>query len=156
MATLSFSRTTDYALIALAFLAERSGVWSARQVADQTRLPASLLAKIFKTLQQHGWVVSTRGVNGGYRLAVDLQALSLLQLVTVLESVEPCRCPEEEIGDYPSAPPLVALKGRLHKFLTDVKLSELCLPGRRIDVPSDAIRIGNKQQKVSASAVAGA
>ncbi len=73
MATLSFSRTTDYALIALAFLAERSGVWSSRQVSDQTRLPASLLAKILKTLQQHGWVVSTRGVNGGYRLAVDLQ-----------------------------------------------------------------------------------
>jgi Rrf2 family protein len=156
MATLSFSRTTDYALIALAFLAERSGVWSSREVADQTRLPASLLAKILKTLQQSGWVTSTRGVNGGYQLTVDLQTVSLLQLVTVLESVEPCRCPEEAADDYPSAPPLVALKSRLHQFLTGVKVSDLCLPGRRIDVPSDSIRIGNKQQKVGASAVAGA
>jgi Rrf2 family protein len=156
MATLSFSRTTDYALIALAFLAERQGVWSSREVAVETQLPASLVAKIFKTLQQSGWLVSTRGVNGGYRLAVDLQAVSLLQLVTVLESVEPCRCPEEEIGDYPSAPPLVALKSRLHQFLTGIKVSDLCLPGRRIDVPSNAIRIGNKQQKVGAPVPAGA
>jgi Rrf2 family protein len=142
MATLSFSRTTDYALIALAFLSERSGIWSSRGISVETGLPASLLAKILKTLQQQGWVASTRGVNGGYQLSADLQKISLLHLVTVLESVEPCTCPE--VGEYPSAPPLVALKSRLHQFLTDVKLSDLVLAGRRIDVPFEAVGIGSK------------
>jgi Rrf2 family protein len=144
MASLAFTRTTDYALIALSFLAERGGVWSSRELAAETALPASLLAKILKTLQQKNWVASTRGVNGGYQLAVDLHNVSLLQLVTVLESVEPCGCPES--GLYPSAPPLVALKRRLHKFLTDVKVSDLCTPGHRIDVPTELIGIGSKKK----------
>ncbi len=146
MATLSFCRTTDYALIALAFLSERDGVWSSQKLAGETGLPASLLAKILKTLQQQGWLVSTRGVNGGYRLTVDLNTVSLLQLVTALESVEPCMCPEDEADDYPSSPPLVALKRRLHKFLTDVKLSDLVLAGRRIDVPCGSVRVMSKRE----------
>jgi Rrf2 family protein len=142
MATLSFTRSTDYALIALAFLSERTGVWSSREVAVETGLPASLLAKIMKSLQQQGWVASTRGVHGGYRLAADLQTVSLLQLVTALEMVEPCMCPGA--SEYPSAPPLVALKRRLHQFLTDVKVSDLVLHGRRIDVPTESIGFKNK------------
>jgi Rrf2 family protein len=144
MATLAFTRTTDYALISLAFLAERGGTWSSRELAHETGLPASLIAKILKTLQQSDWLESTRGVNGGYELAIDLAGVSLLNLVTVLENVEPCTCPEA--GEYPSAPPLVALKRRLHQFLTDVKLSDLCFPGRRIDVPSELIGIGSKRK----------
>jgi Rrf2 family protein len=149
MATLSFCRTTDYALIALAFLSERTGVWSSRELAAETGLPAALLAKILKSLQQQGWLISTRGVNGGYRIAVDLQMVSLLQLVTALESVKPCTCPDdEEVDDYPSAPPLVALKRKLHRFLTDVKVSDLVLPGRRIDVPCGSVRVVAKRDAV--------
>lgn len=156
MATLSFCRTTDYALIALAFLSERDGVWSSRELAAEAGLPASLLAKILKTLQQQGWLVSTRGVNGGYRLTADLQAVSLLQLVTALEAVEPCMCPDDAEDEYPSAPPLVALKRRLRKFLTDVKLSDLVLAGRRIDVPCGSVRVIPKrtvQKSVEASRI---
>ena len=144
MATLTFTRSTDYALIALAFLSERTGVWSSREVAVETGLPASLLAKIMKTLQHKRWVASTRGVHGGYRLAVDLQTVSLLELVTALESVEPCSCPGA--SEYPSAPPLVALKGRLHQFLMNVKVSDLVLHGQRIDVPTESIGIGFKNK----------
>ncbi len=145
MATLSFCRTTDYALIALAFLSERDGVWSSQKLAGETGLPASLLAKILKSLQQQGWLVSTRGVNGGYRLTVDLNTVSLLQLVTALEAVEPCTCPDDKTDEYPSSPPLVALKRRLHKFLTEVKLSDLVLAGRRIDVPCGSVRFTAKR-----------
>src|ERR1700728_2713904 len=83
---LSLSKKTDYALIALAYLAERPGrVASAREIAEARDLPAALLMNILKELQHHGLLRSTRGVKGGYEIAVDLAAVSLHQLIVALE-----------------------------------------------------------------------
>src|SRR4051812_31025109 len=96
---LSLSRKTDYALIALAYLAERSGrVASAREIAASAGsepLPLALLMNILKTLHLHGIVNSTRGAKGGYRLGTDLDRTSLRTLVSVVNCVGPagaCGC----------------------------------------------------------------
>lgn len=130
-----FGKATDYALLALMYLVERQEqVASARQIAQALHLPAPLLGKILKSLHQNGLLQSTRGVKGGYRIAVDLRDISFESLLRMLRV-------ELSPTDRPTDAPLWAFQSKLTQALREVKLSDLVIPGRRIDVPVDAIRI---------------
>jgi len=152
---LSLSKKTDYALIALAFLAEHPGrTASARQIADERALPAPLLMNILKDLHHGGIVRSSRGTKGGYQLAVDPASVSLHEMIIALEgpvrliecAPDDCRHETDEeaqecrvSGRCAVQAPLQALHHRLVRFLQDVTLADVILPGRRIDVPLERI-----------------
>jgi Rrf2 family protein len=140
---LSLSKKTDYALIALAYLAERPGrIASAREIAEARNLPAPLLMNILKELHHHGVLHSTRGVKGGYELAVDTANISLHELIIALEGPvrlvecvdQPAPCHHDTPGEEDACrvngrcavqAPLQALHHRLVRFLRDVKLSDV-------------------------------
>src|SRR4051812_17955349 len=83
------SKKTDYALMALAFLAERpTRQASAREIAQSADLPLNLLSNILKTLQHARIVRSTRGAKGGYQINGDLNSISLWQMMDILESAD--------------------------------------------------------------------
>jgi DNA-binding IscR family transcriptional regulator len=63
---LSFSRKTDYALIAIAHLVANEGqTVSAREIATSHGLPQALVMKILKVLHHAGIVECARGPKGG-------------------------------------------------------------------------------------------
>lgn len=129
-----FGKAADYALLALMFLVEHGAtVASARQMAEALRLPLPLLSKILKSLHHNGLLQSTRGSRGGYRIAVDLRQVSLQQLLGML------RTHRIDQGPLPADAPLLALQVKLEQALRDVKLSDLVIPGRRIDVPVGSV-----------------
>ena len=152
---LSLSKRTDYALVALAYLAGRPGmIASAREIADARNLPAPLLMNIMKDLQQHGILRSTRGAHGGYELAVDPQAVSLHQIIVAIEGpVRLVACAEDagacrhETGAETDAcrvsghcavqAPLQALHRRLVKFLGDVTLGDLAQSGGKLPLGAE-------------------
>jgi Rrf2 family protein len=145
---LRFSRNTDYALIALAHLAGRGAeVASAREIAETYRLSTSLVMKVLKVLQNKAIVKSVRGMKGGYGLGVDLHTVSLYDLIEALKGMEPADSSdgdseliEQQPEPLPTEPALIAVHSKLMRFLRDVKLSDLVLPGRRIDVPVEMVR----------------
>ena len=93
--------------------------------------------KILKRLQHDGFVKSARGVKGGYQLGLDLHTVSLYDL---LASLKPGRKPVDGLQEtLAMEPPLLAVHSKLMRFLRDVKLSDLVLPGRRIDVPVEMV-----------------
>ena len=146
---LSLNRKTDYALVALAYMADRSGQWSsAREIAGSADVPLALLMNVLKTLHQGHVLRSTRGVRGGYQIAADLEQLSLFDLTRVLENTdrspdanggEPECCGRYKIDTGGHHGPVHAFHHKLRQFLKAVKLSDLVLPGRRIDVPSELV-----------------
>jgi Rrf2 family protein len=145
---LCLSRKADYALVALGHLAERpDSVVSASEVASLYSLPRALLMNILKRLQRHHLVVSTRGKKGGYRIGSHLDAVSLHELIRILDGkVEPgCDHDQEPQGPVSvrsgsAQAPIQALHYKLMQFLHDVSLADLVLPGRRIDVPAEMLR----------------
>ena len=144
---ISFGRKTDYALIGLAHLAGNDGrTSSARELAETYGLAVSLMMKVLKTLHQRGMVRSVRGVKGGYQLAIDLRSVSLYELIMALaepdtrEPVESAGAELAATSTLPTEPPLQAVHYKLMRFLQDVKLWDLVLPGRRIDVPVELVR----------------
>lgn len=84
---LSFTRKTEYGLIAMVHLAELPAgeLISARQMAEKTRGSQSLLTNVLKDLATCGYVESVRGSRGGYRLAGDPARINVAELVTGLE-----------------------------------------------------------------------
>lgn len=144
---LSLTRKTDYALVALSHLGSRrrddARPVSAREIADRFELPPSLLMNILKELGNAGLLNSTRGSNGGYELAVDPAAVSLMDVVAAIEGpVRITTCCQTEPTDAthlsadvaeacsledrcPIREPIHRLHERIHRFLAQVTLADL-------------------------------
>jgi len=86
---LTLSRKADYGLIALSELARRwaggADPLSARELAVRFALPGALLTNVLKDLGKAKLVASTRGVHGGYRLALDPADISVIDVVTAVD-----------------------------------------------------------------------
>ena len=161
---LSLNRKTDYALVALADMADRPGQWaSAREIAERSDVPPALLMNVLKTLHGAGILRSTRGMRGGYRIAADMERLSLFDLVRVLEKTdptpgenggEPACCGRYKINRSGLHGPVHAFHHKLRQFLRSVMVSDLVLPGRRIDVPVELVstsrNAGDKTKPIAA------
>ncbi|HUR53105.1 MAG TPA: Rrf2 family transcriptional regulator [Gemmataceae bacterium] len=132
------SRKADYALLILSLLHQRTEGATARAIADKFELSRAFVANILKELCKEGFVVSHRGVKGGYALARDAASISLAEL---LESIEEgfhlamCNSPSGEHEDSCSHATLCTVKGpmaavhsRLIDVLRGVTLAELFGP----------------------------
>jgi Rrf2 family protein len=148
---LCITKKTEYALVALGHFAEIAGrSASAREIAASRGVPHALLMNVLKNLQNHGLLRSTRGVKGGYRLDRDLNSISLYELIAIVDCAShsidagDCGCLDhlhEAANDLERARvagsqgPVQALQFKLVRFLKEVRVADLVLPGHRIDVP---------------------
>jgi Rrf2 family protein len=84
---LRISRKIDYGLRAMIYLASipAEAVVPFREIARQMMIPEDFLAKILKTLVDHGLVKSARGPHGGYALAQPASDISFLQVIEAVE-----------------------------------------------------------------------
>ena len=134
---LGLTKKTDYALIAVSHLAKCSeGVVSAREIAEASGVPLPILTNVLKTLTNAGIVASARGAYGGYGLAKPTEAISLHELITVIEgpfqfvrcvlvTAQPDKGPCELAPSCPIRHPAAKLHGRLKAFLENVSLAEV-------------------------------
>ncbi len=83
---LRISKLTDYGTVVLAELAGTpDDVCSAADVAQATGIGLPTVSKLLKRLAQADLVLSTRGVNGGYRLARPPREISAANVIDALE-----------------------------------------------------------------------
>lgn len=136
---LSLTKKTEYGLMALIHLSsDGSSFRSAREISDLCHIPLPLLMNILKLLAQHRIVSSTRGVRGGYKLAVPADQLSLARVLRVLEGplkLMQCVGPHGEdvpvenrcemTGCCSIRSPLLKINNRLERFLEEITLASL-------------------------------
>jgi Rrf2 family protein len=80
------TRETDYAVRCILYLAKDDDqVSSVTEVSKNMQIPKTFLAKIFQRLVRAGLVESTRGMNGGFRLAKKTSAISLLDIMMAIQ-----------------------------------------------------------------------
>jgi Rrf2 family protein len=84
---LRLSKKADYGLIALSYMAApgQRAIVSTREMAEQHDIPVELLAKVLQRLARRGVLTSVQGINGGYRLARDPQAISVADVVEAID-----------------------------------------------------------------------
>jgi Rrf2 family transcriptional regulator, iron-sulfur cluster assembly transcription factor len=84
---LELTKRGDYAVRAMLALARGSGngLLSARRIADAMAIPVRFLPQVLGDLQRAGLVEAVAGRSGGYRLARDPAAVSLLDVIEAVE-----------------------------------------------------------------------
>jgi len=125
------SQTAEYALRAVVYLADQGGApRTTTQIAGTTMVPAGYLAKVMQSLGRAGLVKSQRGLNGGFTLAHDPKALSILMVVNAVDPIQ--RFPECPLGIPSHGRRLCPLHHRLdqaaamvEQALGDTKVAEL-------------------------------
>jgi Rrf2 family protein len=84
---LELTRRADYAIRTVLYLARvgSSRVIPASRIAEGMAIPAHFLPQVMQDLGRAGIVEATLGRGGGYRLARDPRALSLLDVIEAIE-----------------------------------------------------------------------
>jgi len=83
---LRISKLTDYGTVLLGHLAtHQATVCSAADVAEATGIAPPTVSKLLKSLARAGLVTSTRGTNGGYRLARGPHEISAADVIDALK-----------------------------------------------------------------------
>ena len=80
---MTISARVHYACLAMVELAARAGEGAPvtiREISDQHDIPGPFLVQILRTLRTFGWVESTRGSQGGYRLVIAPEQLTILDI----------------------------------------------------------------------------
>jgi Rrf2 family protein len=138
---MKLSRTARYAIQAVIYLATNHGTApvSCRTIADKGQMPVRFLMHIMRRLARRGVVTSTRGVDGGYKLARPPQAITLLEVFEASGNVFALECDGE--AAIP-AECLLRLQGCLgdaseaaRKRLSAVRISHLVGSGRTRRTP---------------------
>lgn len=90
-----FSRTSEYALRAVAFLAkDPQSPQTALQTAQGTKVPLRYLSKVLQSLGKAGILRGQRGKNGGFTLARPTDRISMLDVINAIDPIQRIKhCP---------------------------------------------------------------
>jgi Rrf2 family protein len=125
------TRETDYALRALARLADGNEFLPVSALAEEADAPEGFLRKIMQTLHRAELVESRQGPFGGYRLAVPPDQVSLLEVMEVVQgefAVNECfRSPSvcERSPDCPVRGQLRRLQRSIAREFAGVTLADM-------------------------------
>jgi Rrf2 family protein len=130
---LRLSKKTDYALLAMRYLASHSdrGAVSAREVSDAHDIPAELLAKVLQRLVRARLLASHQGIRGGYGLARPAEAISIAEVIQAIDgplSVTACSEEDHSCDQYARCnirDPLWRIKDRIVSVLSATSVAEL-------------------------------
>ncbi|MEU6299413.1 RrF2 family transcriptional regulator [Streptomyces erythrochromogenes] len=135
------SARADYAVRAALQLAvaQDDGPVKAEAIADAQDIPHKFLEGILNDMRRGGLVLSQRGGNGGYRLAKPAGAISIADVIRVVDgplvSVRGVRPPDLSYsGPAQSLLPLwIALRSNVREILEGVSLADVATS----DLPAD-------------------
>jgi len=82
---LRINKTSEYGVLALRYIGEKDHALSARQISEGLSLPYEITAKTLQHLKEAGFIESSMGANGGYRLKSPLDQISFAQVIDALE-----------------------------------------------------------------------
>jgi len=138
---LSITRKADYAIVAMADMAEHyPAVVTTPDLSRRRRIPKPVLQKILTKLTSHGLLVSVQGPHGGYRLSRLPKAITLAEVIAAIEgSFRFAGCtatngePKKKCATQPVCP-VIGSMSKVHRLL------EQCLTGVSIaDMASGAV-----------------
>jgi len=152
---LRISKITDYGTLVLVYLAGLPGnqPCSAKDVAAGVHLSLPITQKVLKTLARGGLVISTRGADGGYKLAKTADAISAADILHVLEgpvAITECshdegHCELESNCQVGNAWQKISLA--ILTALNEIKLSDLHTPPHEFPLRHTILNLSGHSQR---------
>lgn len=107
---------------------------SAREICDKFKTPFDTTAKVLQLMNNQGLLNSTKGIKGGYSLAVPLSQVTYGQLAAIIEGKNKsdsfCQSSKGRCDLYESCnivTPIDLLSKKVNEYLTVLTLEELLL-----------------------------
>ncbi len=86
---MKLNKTTEYALTVLAFMATRNQqMYAAELLHNELEIPRQYLRRLLTDLSKKGFIISTRGRNGGFVFARDVSTINFAQVIEAMEGTE--------------------------------------------------------------------
>tara|TARA_B100000945_G_C20421948_1_gene618496 strand:+ start:3009 stop:3407 length:399 start_codon:yes stop_codon:yes gene_type:complete len=83
---LKLTKKLEYALISLSYMnINKEQLSSSKEISKKNNIPNDILAKVLQKMTRLGYIRSTKGVRGGYRLNKNIEKISLK---TFIEDIE--------------------------------------------------------------------
>ena len=128
-------KLTDYGLLLMAEIARNPReLHTARDLAEDCKLPLPTVSKVLKTLLQSRLLLSHRGTRGGYSLVREPQAIAITEIISALEgplALTECSMDVSSCDLEPSCPMKdnqKIINQVIHGALAKVMLSDLIRP----------------------------
>ena len=135
-AVIRMTRLSDYAsMLLIHFARDVARAFTARDLAEETRLPLPTVSKILKALARAGLLVSHRGLNGGYNLSREPERISLSEILAAIEGpisltdcggAAPAGCSHEQM--CPVERNWKQINRLVHDALSRISLAEMSAP----------------------------
>jgi Rrf2 family transcriptional regulator, iron-sulfur cluster assembly transcription factor len=128
-----YSRSAEYAIRALVYIAAvPAGEYAlVKNVATEAGIPAHFLAKILQDLARDGFLKSSKGPRGGFRLALAADEISMLRIVDALDGAgryDRCIGGSSECNDRVACgmhDSWMELRSRIIDYLGDTSIADL-------------------------------
>lgn len=129
-----FTRASEYALIAVVYLSDRSAPYDAEKIAKELDISKTFLAKILQTLVKDGILNSFKGANGGFSLAKKPEQIILTDIIASAEKHQPSvfvcsggadKCPKDRAKFCAIHPMFFTLQNKVDEFLSAYTLADL-------------------------------
>jgi len=135
------NKLTDYAMVVLIEIARSDVVRSSQHVSERTGIPLPTVAKLMKSLNKAGLVLSQRGAGGGYvlgRRQGDITVADVIQAVEGPIALTACADTSDEHCNIESICPM---QGKWNRVNTAVRtaLTEVTLADMAADVATFGI-----------------
>jgi Rrf2 family protein len=114
------SHKSEYALLALVFLARRRDeeYVSVPAIAEAQEIPPKFLEQILLTLKRAGYVRSLKGQRGGFRLARPAEKITLAEVIRLFDGA---LAPTESVSKYFYEPTPVEKEKNLMRVFRQVR-----------------------------------
>jgi len=88
--TVFFSKKCEYGLQAVLFMAARDEqcVCPAQEISKKLNIPKEFTSKILQDLTEKGIIISRKGREGGFKLAVDAAQIRLMDIVEAIDGLD--------------------------------------------------------------------
>jgi len=133
---IKINKKIEYALMALKYMStqDEAQLISAREICDKFKTPFDTTAKVLQLMNNHGLLNSTKGIKGGYSLAVPLSEITYSRLAAIIEGKNSsgsfCQSSKGRCDLYENCnivTPIDLLSKKVHEYLAVLTLEELLL-----------------------------
>lgn len=84
---MQLTRGAEYALRGMTFLAQQDSLKyiTIREISDSADIPEKFMRKLIHFINQKGYLESVRGKNGGIRLGIEADEITMLDIIEAVE-----------------------------------------------------------------------
>jgi FeS assembly SUF system regulator len=133
---LRVTKLADYGIVMLTHFASHDGnTYTARDIAQEVRLPLPVVSKVLKLLARNSLLSSHRGIKGGYGLARRPQEITVADIIRALEGpIAVTECSDRIHGDCdlevgcPVKTNWYLINRAIHDALEKITLAEMTHP----------------------------